>query len=198
MPLRHILAELYPQQQDIRRVLDEAEIDTSRIPLGSSAVNDWTEAIAEAERQGKWPRLVIVALRDYPENRDLWKAISARVEAQRAAAHDMATPNPPRNGEYVTYREYARDRREIEGIIEETERRIMETVNRYNEERRKELETWRHALREELTPKLLSAEAMRHVADRRLIAQAVITGLVILGGMALMLLSLGSNVFTGG
>ncbi|MFZ4663124.1 MAG: CHAT domain-containing protein [Caldilineaceae bacterium] len=64
--LRNILVKLYSDSQTIRRVVDDADLDTSRIILGGNAINIWHGVLDEAQKQGKVDQLIAVVLLEYP------------------------------------------------------------------------------------------------------------------------------------
>lgn len=205
MALADTLADLYPTEADLRRKLDEAGIDPARITLNSSAVNDWTAALLEAERAGKWPALLVAALRDYPEHTGLWRAIRERLEERAMGAPDMEqtesemAPDSPRAaGYFVTERDHNADIRRVENGQDEMERRIMAIVNANNEARREEIRVIRHKWNEDMGPYLLKIEVLTQLADRKLIAQAVLTGLTIVGVVSLILFLTGGHINVGG
>ncbi|MEM7531859.1 MAG: effector-associated domain EAD1-containing protein [Chloroflexota bacterium] len=63
--LRHHLATLYPDKEDIRRVLADAGIDPTRISLNESAETMWFNALNEAEKCGQLHELIDIAHSEY-------------------------------------------------------------------------------------------------------------------------------------
>lgn len=201
MALAETLADLYSTQGDMRRILGDAGVDVSLITFSGKAINDWDSALRETERQDKWFSLLRAALREYGTVSGLWNALQERVKEH--AQNELASPlpgeietdeeMPPERGaynspsEYVTYREHSRAIQEIRSEITAAERRIMDTLEQRTEERRMELEKTRHDLRGEFAPTILKVALLSHMADRRMIAQSIVTGLVILLGMAAMM-----------
>jgi hypothetical protein len=60
------LAELYPDEGSIRRVLGAAQVYMARVPFDGTAANTWWFACVEARRQRKLRELVHVAVLEYP------------------------------------------------------------------------------------------------------------------------------------
>ena len=76
------LADLIPKTEDIRLVAVEAGLTVHYIPLTGSPVSNWTNVITEANRVGKWAKLISVILWRYPEYPALWDAIAERAPGQ--------------------------------------------------------------------------------------------------------------------
>lgn len=78
--LRNLLGELYSDVTSIRRVLDDAEIELTRIDFASGRVdNIWYSALQEAEKSDKLKQLIAVVIQEYPNNqaiRDLTKQLA--------------------------------------------------------------------------------------------------------------------------
>lgn len=66
--LRNTLAEFYPNEADLRRLLADARIDATRIPLNASALNNWQAICSEAEKTNQMAALLDVVLAEYGEN----------------------------------------------------------------------------------------------------------------------------------
>jgi V8-like Glu-specific endopeptidase len=66
--LRDALVSLFPDREDIRSLLDEAQVPIGLVALGNRAVSNWHESIREAVNRGKLEALVSSALARYPEN----------------------------------------------------------------------------------------------------------------------------------
>jgi hypothetical protein len=68
------LAELYPEEGSVRRLLALAGVDARRVAIAGHATNTWWAATVEARRQGKLAALIEVALEEYPLDEWLWAA----------------------------------------------------------------------------------------------------------------------------
>ncbi|MEM7534418.1 MAG: COR domain-containing protein [Chloroflexota bacterium] len=66
--IRHVLSQLYPAENDIRRVMADAGLDTSRIIWGASVSNQWQAALTEAEHSGRMQSLMDVVMAEYGDN----------------------------------------------------------------------------------------------------------------------------------
>lgn len=219
MALREVLSELIPDAKDIRLLVIESGIPLEYVTLTGSAASNWQSVLSTAEAQGKWPKLIVAILQRYPEHTVLWRALGERAGIEMPAAtgaddageseNEMPPESPARGGYYVTERDHITDIRRIEDKIDELERRAMQNIEIRTEARRTELieaqrelnkaiMESRHELRKEFAPTVAAVEILKHAADRRLIAQGVIIGLVVLGGFALMLLVTGGRIVIGG
>lgn len=81
--LRDVLADLYPETDEARMLLREAEIPTQRIRFSASALTNWWAIIEEARKQGTLPLLVAAAARQYPHHAWLSAAASGVYETAR-------------------------------------------------------------------------------------------------------------------
>jgi len=68
--LRNILANLYPDEPSTRRIIADSTLDSSRILLNSTAINNWHSILVEAEKVGRIDALLDVIVREYGDN---WK-----------------------------------------------------------------------------------------------------------------------------
>ncbi len=75
--LRKILAELYPDIADIRRVAEDAGLNIGRIAFDTKAINSWHAILSEAKRTNKVGVLFDVVLEEYEANPKLCQAIDA-------------------------------------------------------------------------------------------------------------------------
>lgn len=66
--LRDLFAELYPMQEDARRVVDDAGFSAAHIDFKDKPINNWHNILIEAHRRGQVMAIVVVARHDYPEN----------------------------------------------------------------------------------------------------------------------------------
>ena len=85
--LHTILARLYDQPGDVRRIAAEAGITRDRIPQESKMINHWHELLQEAQNQGKLDALLAVVATEYPKNQELTVAIAT----YRHAAMPLST-----------------------------------------------------------------------------------------------------------
>lgn len=69
--LRALLAKLYPEAADIRRVAADAGVNLSRVAMEAKAVNMWHALLDECEKEDKLTDLLTVAAGDYPHNQAL-------------------------------------------------------------------------------------------------------------------------------
>ena len=69
--LKEELAELYPTENDIRDVLQEAGLAVQHINLQGKGVVIWSDALNEAEKHAKTADIIEVVLRRYPRNAKL-------------------------------------------------------------------------------------------------------------------------------
>jgi V8-like Glu-specific endopeptidase len=73
--LREILAPIYLSIDEVRRVLTDAGLDSTRIALDRQAITTWFNILEHARhRDGKIEAILEVALKDYPDNRALQRA----------------------------------------------------------------------------------------------------------------------------
>ncbi|MFZ4656662.1 MAG: effector-associated domain EAD1-containing protein [Caldilineaceae bacterium] len=63
--LRDVLADLYPEENAARVVVDDAGLDAKQIPFSSRAQTNWHNILAEAIRQARLDPLLKIALADY-------------------------------------------------------------------------------------------------------------------------------------
>lgn len=64
--LAGVLAELYPDTGNLRRLLAWSQLDAKLIPLSDTAINRWHFTVRHAQAQGKLGLLVRLALEEYP------------------------------------------------------------------------------------------------------------------------------------
>ena len=89
--LRDLLARLYPEAHTIRRVVDDAELDASRLPFQGTAQDLWHAILREAEHQQKTGALLAVVNRDYGANQEF----QAFYRSYRQQTSDpQASPQP--------------------------------------------------------------------------------------------------------
>lgn len=95
--LRDILAGLYPDLQQARRILHDAGLSERAIDLSGSPIDRWHRLLIEVERQGRVSAVVDVATHDYPSNAELGeigqRVIAARLQDRPGA--DLRESQPP-------------------------------------------------------------------------------------------------------
>jgi hypothetical protein len=69
--LRDALANLYPEQMDARRVVDDAGVDPRQIAFSGRAITNWHNTLAEAIRQQRLDALLKVVRTEYEGNKQL-------------------------------------------------------------------------------------------------------------------------------
>jgi hypothetical protein len=72
--LRGILAELYPDADDARRLADDAQISVSSINFNGPAENVWQNTLTQAINEGRFAELLQIAIDEYPKNNKLLMA----------------------------------------------------------------------------------------------------------------------------
>ncbi|MFN8486116.1 MAG: effector-associated domain EAD1-containing protein [Caldilineaceae bacterium] len=75
--LRNVLANLYPDETSIRRIIDDAGINVLRLNLDATAINNWHSVLTEAVKVGRVDALLSVVAEEYPSNKELRIAIAA-------------------------------------------------------------------------------------------------------------------------
>ncbi|MFZ4658126.1 MAG: effector-associated domain EAD1-containing protein [Caldilineaceae bacterium] len=70
-----VLAELYPTQEDSRRVVESAGLNPVHITFSNKAINNWYNILVEAKKCDRVAALLQFALREYSTNADLIDAI---------------------------------------------------------------------------------------------------------------------------
>ena len=68
------MANLYPDEASILRILADSGIDSARIVLNSTAANNWHSALAEAEKIGRVDVLLDIVGREYGSNQEFRNA----------------------------------------------------------------------------------------------------------------------------
>ena len=74
IPLRSILANLYPAVSDARIVAMDAKLDATRIEFSNKSITTWFNILEYANARGKVDDVIKRALEDFPENEQLKKA----------------------------------------------------------------------------------------------------------------------------
>ena len=80
--LRDVLANLYPDEVDGRRVADESGLTITRITFSAQAVQNWTNILTYALNQESLSDVVEIAQGEYGKNPKLASAWSAYQQAQ--------------------------------------------------------------------------------------------------------------------
>ncbi|MFN8492081.1 MAG: effector-associated domain EAD1-containing protein [Caldilineaceae bacterium] len=71
--LRDILAYLYSEDDDARRVVNDAGMDSRNIAFSTKAINNWTAILLQAQKENKTADLMAITFKDYKENEKLSK-----------------------------------------------------------------------------------------------------------------------------
>jgi hypothetical protein len=66
--LRKLLADFYPDEASIRRIIADSGMDAASIVLNSSAINNWQAVLTEAEKLGRINALLDVVECEYGAN----------------------------------------------------------------------------------------------------------------------------------
>jgi hypothetical protein len=91
--LRGILADLYPDANDARRLADDAQLSVSSINFNGPAENVWQDVLTQAVNEEKFGELLQQAIDEYPNNS---KLLMAAWTYKQDAEHIIAVSN----GEY--------------------------------------------------------------------------------------------------
>jgi len=75
--LRQILATLYPDEANIRRIVTDSGIDLPRIVFNSTAINTWHSVLTEAEKVHQIEALLDVVEDEYGNNQRFQSACRA-------------------------------------------------------------------------------------------------------------------------
>jgi len=92
--LRKILATLYPDLPSIRRIADDAGIDSSRIEFSSTAINCWHAVLTEAKKLDQIEALLHAVESEYGSNTEFLKACQAYRQStgsQPVEYHDIVS-----------------------------------------------------------------------------------------------------------
>lgn len=92
--IRRELVELYDDEQDIRRILKDVNIDPSRIAAGTSVENYWAEALTEAAKHNRIDNIVAVAIEEYPSKE---KQLTWLLQEYYATHTKKREPSSPRS-----------------------------------------------------------------------------------------------------
>lgn len=95
--LRKVLAKLYSEEADIRRVSADAGIDLTRIALNSTTINNWYAVLGEAEKSGRVDALLAVVDEEYGGNPEFHNATGTyrqRLDPINAVPYPTPPPEP--------------------------------------------------------------------------------------------------------
>ncbi|MCB0064927.1 MAG: hypothetical protein KDE19_22540 [Caldilineaceae bacterium] len=95
-PLRNRLATLYPREEETRRIVDEAELNSVHIAFNSQAINNWHNILTQADLHDKVQAVVWVALGQYRTDQPLLDAYETYMaELGRPVTLPPASPPSP-------------------------------------------------------------------------------------------------------
>lgn len=114
--LRSILAILYPDESSIHRIIDDSGMDSLRITLDATGINNWHSVLSEAEKSGQINILLHVVEREYGSNERLQSAIDAYRRAAEITDRKVidSTQELQRNAEAIQRRRLEADIRTLE------------------------------------------------------------------------------------
>jgi hypothetical protein len=72
--LRDALAQLYGEQDDARRIIDQAGLNSTTISFSDKAINNWHEIVRMASAVDRLVPLIEQALGEFPNNSALQEA----------------------------------------------------------------------------------------------------------------------------
>ncbi|MEM7125326.1 MAG: effector-associated domain EAD1-containing protein [Chloroflexota bacterium] len=73
--LRTILANLYADAPSIRRIIEDAGLSASIMPVGTNVINIWHAVLVEANNQNEFSQLLTVVDKEYGANPELRDAL---------------------------------------------------------------------------------------------------------------------------
>jgi|694.fasta_scaffold70576_3 hypothetical protein len=95
--LRSVLANLYPTQEDARRIVTDTGLNLAYIQFSDKAINNWQNILSEAEKHDCLDALLEVVLEEYGTNPALLKAMqmvdTANPQRSTAAPHTSTIYN---------------------------------------------------------------------------------------------------------
>lgn len=83
--LRSVLADLYPEMPDAKRVVQEAGLRLEQIPFDSRAITNWHHILREAQKHNQVQAIVSVAQAEHPENEYLRQWDESSLHRTRSA-----------------------------------------------------------------------------------------------------------------
>ncbi len=89
-PLQSILAELYPADDDVRRLANQAGLPPAYIDFDGPAIQVWHSLLEQAQQRGRVQALIEIVQGEYPENQPLTQAIQAY--DPETSAQEMESP----------------------------------------------------------------------------------------------------------
>lgn len=90
--LRDVLAYLYPDELNIRRIVADAGINGARMTLNSTALNNWYSVLTEAEKTNQVDILLDIVKKEYGTNQEFLKAcVAYRLQNEQHEIHKIAT-----------------------------------------------------------------------------------------------------------
>jgi hypothetical protein len=69
--LRNILAEIYDDLSNAKRIVDDAGLNKLNIEFSAIAISNWHAILREAEKSNRLDTLLNITLTEYPENQQL-------------------------------------------------------------------------------------------------------------------------------
>lgn len=97
--LRTILVQFYPDESSIRRVVDDAGVNLSRISLNNGVENDWHRILKEAELVNRLDELLAVVEEDYSTNSEWQHIYIGYRQATNQTSHETLASNIKRKDE---------------------------------------------------------------------------------------------------
>lgn len=91
--LRNELADLYPDNDDIKRLVDEAGLNLANIDFNGTPINVWHKVVKEAHTRQRLDKLIKIASNEYSENQYLREAAQKNWDLD--SERDLF-PAPPR------------------------------------------------------------------------------------------------------
>jgi hypothetical protein len=83
------LANLYPTEDDSRRVVTEFGLDSAYIRFSDKAINNWSNILKEAHKHNKVQAIIDFAYREYPEDEELGR-IAERMRDDRQLVSQLS------------------------------------------------------------------------------------------------------------
>lgn len=109
--LRNVLASLYPDEDNARRLASQAGLQTTEIEFKGSAINIWHNILLKALSRNKVEDLIREVLEEYNEQKELLNAVERYVEEKRwrrlldalksGETHVLESPQPPNSVEPI-------------------------------------------------------------------------------------------------
>jgi len=93
--LQKVLAELYTDGSSIRRIVDNAGLDTGRITFTASAINTWHSVLVEADKVHRVEDLLAIVAEEYGKNQGFRAAYRAYRQANGKSGRVDSVPEVP-------------------------------------------------------------------------------------------------------